>query len=193
MMQPGLGGTSTAHGAWAGEIPAASQGLLPKGEIERADRRAGRGVGRTPCPGGPEARTLEDRRIYASARARPCEGLALSGIHGRTFAPRPEAKRRSARREANSRRFSSLNCRSVLDRRAKKTPSGGDRGWGGGGGIGPVQKSPRSSSVSSRGTKQSEPECPSARSAEGWARADGVKYCRGSIAWREHPRAGSSP
>lgn len=25
------------------------------------------------------------------------------------------------------------------------------------------------------------------RSAEGWARADGIKYCRESIAWREHP------
>jgi len=48
-----------------------------------------------------------------------------------------------------------------------------------------------SSPVSSRGTRQSERECPSARSAEGWARAARVTCCRGSIAWREHPRAGS--
>ncbi len=136
--------------------------------------------------GGKGPRTLEDRRIYASARPRPCEGLAPSGIHGRAFGPRPAAKRLSARREVNSRRYPSLNCRSVSDRRVKKTPSGGDRGWGRG--IRPVQKSPRSSPVSSRGTRQSERECPSAPSAEGWARADGVKYCRESIAWRDQRR-----
>ena len=84
--------------------------------------------GRAHCmpalPGSPDLRRSPHVCLSAST---PVRGLALSGIHGRAFGPRGAAKRRSARRTANSRRFSSLNCRSVSDRRVKKTLSGNSR------------------------------------------------------------------
>src|ERR1700716_4228935 len=84
-------GTTTAQVVRAGEISAASSGgFSPEWEwtppiVERDERS-----------GALHARAAREPHISASTRPRPCEGLAPSGIHGRAFGPRPEAKRRSA-------------------------------------------------------------------------------------------------
>ncbi len=83
--------------------------------------------GRAHCmPALPRSPASTPQRVHADVRDWPsAESTAAFGL-------RPAAKRRSAKRVADLRRYSSLNCRSVSDRRVKKTPSQGI-GMGGGG------------------------------------------------------------